>query len=174
MSASSVAQQWHADVGADLGVAPATDVDHRECQGFVERGVGVGNPDDAAPVAQRLVERATQKDRDVLRGVVGVDLEVAVGLHRQVKQSVASEGVEQVVQEPDAGLNVRPSGAVDIDGYFNACLAGLPFEMSAPRRDENYLVHAYSPISASAASRRSFSSGRPTEIRRQFSKRSPE
>jgi hypothetical protein len=53
-------------------------------------------------VADRLAQRLAQDNADVLDRVVLVDLEVALGAHAQVEQSVARERVQQVVEEGDA------------------------------------------------------------------------
>ena len=59
------------DVGA------AGDVDDGLDQRLVERHGGVAEAGDAALVAERLAQRVAEHDRDVLDGVVGVDVDVA-------------------------------------------------------------------------------------------------
>ena len=61
----------------ELAVRAAADVDGDRGERFVERDERVGHADDAAPVAERLVERLADGDADVLDGVVLVDVEVA-------------------------------------------------------------------------------------------------
>ena len=61
-------------------VRPARHVDDRLREGLVERHGGVAEPRDAALVAERLAQRLTDRDRDVLDGVVRVDVGVARGL----------------------------------------------------------------------------------------------
>ena len=48
---------------------------------------------------------APEDERDVLDRVVLVDLEVAVGLDREVEQAVVGERAEEVVVEADAGVD---------------------------------------------------------------------
>ncbi len=66
-------------------------------------------------VAERLLEAPAQRDGGVLDGVVGVDVQVAVGLHRQVEQAVRPSCVEHVVVEADAGRTSTLAGAVEVD-----------------------------------------------------------
>ena len=47
-------------------------------------------------------QRLAEHDRDVLDGVVGVDVDVALGLHGQVEQRVPGQRRQHVVVEPDA------------------------------------------------------------------------
>ena len=62
---------------------------------------------DPGAVAERLGERGPEHERDVLDRVVLVDLEVAVGLDREVEQAVVGERAEQVVVEADARWRSR-------------------------------------------------------------------
>ena len=62
---------------------------------------------DPGPVAERLGEGGAEHERDVLDRVVLVDLEVAVGVDREVEQAVVGERAEQVVVEADAGIDRR-------------------------------------------------------------------
>ena len=79
---------------------------------------------DATLVAQRLLERVAQHDADVLGGVVGVDVQVALGAHRDVDQAVARELLQHVVKETDAGLDIVFAGAIEVDGGGDARLLG--------------------------------------------------
>ena len=51
--------------------------------------------------------RRAEHDADILGGVVEVDVQVALGADREVEQAVAGEGGQHVVEEADAGGNVR-------------------------------------------------------------------
>lgn len=73
------------DWRVDLAVSPSAYVDHRQRERFVERRVGVGDSNDSPPITQRLIERATEKNGDVLGGVVGVDVPVSLRLNSYVK-----------------------------------------------------------------------------------------
>ena len=63
----------------DDGVRPAADVDDRVGDRLVHRDRALTEPRDPGPIAERLREGRAEDERDVLDGVVLVDLEVAVG-----------------------------------------------------------------------------------------------
>ena len=101
------------EVGRQLGVEdaerPAGDVDRALGQRLVHRHHGGAVAPDPGAVAERLVERLAEHDADVLDGVVGAGLEVAVRLDLQAEPAVAGEQVEHVVEEADAGRRARLS-----------------------------------------------------------------
>ena len=109
-------------------VRPAGEVDRGLHEHLVHRDRGVAVAGDAALVAQRLGERLAQRDRDVLDGVVGVDVQVAVGLHGEVDAAVLGQRGEHVVVEPDAGGDVDRAGAVEVDLDDELGLAGGPLD----------------------------------------------
>ena len=76
-------------------------------QRLVERHQRVGHAHDAAPVAERLVERLPERDADVLDRVVLVDVQVALGLDAQVEQPVLADLLDEVVEHADARLRRR-------------------------------------------------------------------
>ena len=53
--------------------------------------------------------------RAVLGGVVLVDMQVAVDLHRHVDQRMARELFDHVIEKADPGRNVVGAGPVEID-----------------------------------------------------------
>ena len=60
---------------------------------------------DSAAVAERAVERLSERERRVLGRVVRAGLEVADAVEREVEAGMESELLEQVVVEPGAGLS---------------------------------------------------------------------
>ena len=68
---------------------------------------------DLSPSACR--NAAPERERGVLDRVVGVDVQVALGLHGQVEQAVPAELGEHVVEEADPGGHVDRPGAVEVD-----------------------------------------------------------
>ncbi len=59
-----------------------------------------GNP---LLVAERLGHRLAEHDAGILGGVVEIDVQVALGLERDVDQGVARQLLQHVVEEADAG-----------------------------------------------------------------------
>src|SRR5207245_3536175 len=63
----------------------------------------------APPLAQSAVERLAQRQRTVFGRVVVVDMEVALARQRDIEPGVATERLEQMVEEPKARLQDRKS-----------------------------------------------------------------
>jgi hypothetical protein len=78
-------------------VSSPADVDNGKGKRLVEWGVGVRDPNDPPAVAQRLVKRAAEQDRDIFGGVVRIDVEVAVDPDGQIKDTVPRKGIEEVI-----------------------------------------------------------------------------
>ncbi len=81
---------------------------------------------DAALVAQRLVQRLAQHDADILDRVMVVDVQVALGMHRQVENRVARQLVQHVIEEPDARAVLVLPGAVEVERHRHLGLGRLP------------------------------------------------
>ncbi len=94
-------------VGVEDAVRPARDVDRALRQRLVHRHHGRAVAPDPGAVAERLVERLPEHDADVLHGVVGAGLQIAVRLDLQAQPPVAGKQVEHVVEEADAGRGAR-------------------------------------------------------------------
>ena len=70
---------------------------------------------DARLVADGVTQGLAERDADILDGVVVVDVQVAGGLKAQVQQAVAGDVGEHVVEEADAGDDLAPAVAVEVD-----------------------------------------------------------
>src|SRR5262245_6855972 len=141
----------------ELEPRPPREVDHHARERLVERDVGVPEPAYALLVADRLRHRLAEGDPDVLDGVVGVDVQVALRLDVEVEQAVARDLVEHVVEERHAGGELRLPGAVEVDRNPD-----LGFGRLAGDRGVSHT------LSARADSSKSFSPGVPTVSRRQL------
>ena len=75
--------------------------------GLVHRHGRVAEAADPGPVAERRGERGSQDERDVLDGVVVVDLEVAGRPDLEVQERVVGERGQEVIVEADAGRDRR-------------------------------------------------------------------
>ena len=115
-------------VAAELGLEhqerPARHVDGDARQRLVHRHMHVGIAGDALHVAERLLHRLAERDADVLGGVVVVDVQVALGLDRDVDARVPRQQIEHVVEEADAGRDVGDALAVEIDRDLDVGLLG--------------------------------------------------
>ena len=63
-----------------------------------------------------------------------VDVQVALGLDREVDQAVAGDLVEHVVEEADAGGDLGRAGAVEVDVDLDRGLLGLALDRGAAHR----------------------------------------
>jgi hypothetical protein len=56
---------------------------------------------------------------------MAVDVEIAPGLHDEVDQPVAGDLLEHVVEEADAGRELRPPASVEVDGHADLRFPGV-------------------------------------------------
>src|SRR5581483_1455815 len=103
-----------------------------------------------------------QRDADVLDRVVSVDLEVALGVHREVETAVLSQLGEHVVEEREPGRDSRLTRAVDLQLDPDRRLFGGVVGSSSA---------AHASTSRRAERKASFSAAVPTVTRRQPSSR---
>jgi len=107
------------------GIGAAGNVDARFHQRLVHRQRGEAKPRDAALVAQRLLDRLTKHDADILGGVMKIDMQITHRLDRHVDQAVAAKRREHVVKKPDAGADRTSAGAIEIQRDGDVGLGGL-------------------------------------------------
>ena len=104
----------------------ARQVDHGLHQSLVQRNRDRREPANPGLVAQRLGKARSQQDAHVFHRVVGIDLQVAGGVHPQLEAAVAAELAQHVVEERQSGGCGALATAVDVDGDVDACLGGAP------------------------------------------------
>ena len=108
-SRSPPRRSCRAGTGVDMRRGPAGEVDDDPRQRLVERRVGMGEALDAAPFAQRLVERLAERQRGVLDGVVVVDLEIALQLRSRSKRPCLASAVSMWSRKPrPVATSARP------------------------------------------------------------------
>jgi hypothetical protein len=100
------------------------DIDHSLHQGLIEGNERVAEARDARFVSERLLDAGSEHDSDVFDRVVHIDVGVARGLHSEVGERVLRECREHVIEERHARLDVALARAVEIEGEFDARLAG--------------------------------------------------
>ena len=78
----------------------------------------IGVAHDAAQVAQSLAQGLSERDADILDGVMLVDMQIAFGCDLDIHQRMARQLVEHVVEKADAGRNLARAGSLDreLDG----------------------------------------------------------
>lgn len=92
-------------------------IDRSLCHGLVHRQINRCVARDATAVAECLGDGLSDGDARVFNCVVIVDVQVALRLDLHVDQRMARKLVEHMVEEADAGGNLRFSDTVEIDGY---------------------------------------------------------
>ena len=65
-------------------------------------------------VTDRFGKGLTQRDADVFNGVMGIDVQIALGLDLEVDQPVTGNLIKHVVEERDAAREFRAAAAVEI------------------------------------------------------------
>ena len=107
-------------------------------------------------VAERLGNRLADDDAGIFGGVVEIDVQIALGLERDVDQRVAGQLLQHVIEKADAGRDVVGARAVEIDGRGDLGLLGLA-------RDRGLPLHGISPPARRIANRLiSLAGGQPS------------
>src|SRR5690606_23189924 len=114
-----------AELTTEHGVGPPAYVYDDLRERLVHRHGRLADADDAAPLAERLVERLPQHDGDILDGMVGVNVKVTLCLDDQVEQAVHGDMVQHVVEEAHAGADLGLARAVEVEGKRDVRLVGL-------------------------------------------------
>ena len=81
-------------------------IQHHPGKRLIKRNIRVAVATDAGLV-ERLIQRLTKRDADVLNRVMGIDVQIAGRPDRQVNQPVARNLIEHVIKKRQAGLNVQ-------------------------------------------------------------------
>ena len=83
-------------------------------QGFVERYAGFAKAATAALIAQRGAKRLAQRQADIFNCMMIVNLDVARGLERQIKEAVPGEQLQHMVEKGHPGGNLVLAAAVKL------------------------------------------------------------
>lgn len=81
-------------------------IQHHPGERLIKRNIRVAVAPDAGLV-ERLIQRLTQRDANVLNRVMGIDVQIASRPDRQVNQPVARNLIEHVIKKRQTGLNVQ-------------------------------------------------------------------
>src|SRR6185436_14157772 len=105
----------------------------------------------AALVAERLLERLPERQRDILDGVVLVDVQIARALHVELEAAVLAELLEHVVEEAEARLRMRIGRAVEIDGDADIGLLRAPLRGRGARPVDERVSYRFPRLGAGRA-----------------------
>jgi hypothetical protein len=104
---------------------PTGQVDDDSRERLIQGDIGVSVTPDPALVTERLGQRLAERDANVFDRVVRVDMEITLGLHAEVDQTVPCHLIEHVVEEWHPGVELGPTTAIEIQRDLDAGLERL-------------------------------------------------
>jgi hypothetical protein len=96
-------------LGLNNGVGSAANIDGGKAECFVHRNVSVRRSYDPSPVAQRLMQRLPKTDRNILNGVMLIDMQIADAAYLKVELAMFGNMFEHMVEKSNAGVDLRLS-----------------------------------------------------------------
>ena len=88
---------------------------------------------DSDGASERFTKSLADRNSDILDCVMKVNCDIALGLYVEIKQTVAGEGLEHVVEERNARVDVVLPSAVEIHTDLNRGFLGLAVDLRDPR-----------------------------------------
>src|SRR5712671_6207960 len=127
-----LAELWpgEADLPDQVGAVRGVEADPG--QGLVHRDDGVSVARDAGTVRERPRYGLAHDITGVFGRVMEVDVQIAIGVQRQVDQAVSRELLEHVIEKTDAGRDLCGTGAVEIDPAGDSGFFGIAFDGGDP------------------------------------------
>ena len=113
---------------------PSAEIDDAVHQGFVERYAGFAKAANAALIAQRSAKRLAQRQADIFNRMMIVNLDVARGLERQIKEAVPGEQLQHMVEKGHPGGNLVLTAAVKLKTEPNVGLVCFAVQVCAALR----------------------------------------
>jgi hypothetical protein len=113
--------------------ASPAQVNGAQNQRFVHRHYSAPEPLHSLPLSQGFVNGLTEDDASIFNGVVVVNVGIAASPNRRIKPSVPQKGVEHVVKEADASVNLDFASPVKVQLHANLRLGSLPLNFRCPR-----------------------------------------
>jgi hypothetical protein len=129
-------------------IGPVRQIEADAGQRLVERDHRRAVALDAGPVAKRLRDRLADDVAGVLRRVVEIDVQIALGVQRDVDKAVPRDLLDHVIEKADPSRDLGRADAIEIDPTLDPRFLGVALD----RRDP----HARSPHAANTPRRRSF------------------
>ena len=125
---------------------PPAQIHHHARERLVERNVRRPEPAHPLQLAERFGQAIAEGQPHVLHGVVGVHVEVAVGLHRQRHPRMPRQRLQHVIEEADTGGDFdRRHGRVEVELDPDARFARLaqPDRSPARQREDGWGGNAH-------------------------------
>ncbi len=114
---------------------PARHVERDPGQRLVHRQQAVGVAGQSPLVAERLRQRLTECDSDVLDRMVIIDMAVALGPNFDVDKGMTRQLIEHVIEETNAGCNIGKARPIEVEADLDACFLGLAYDCALAHSD---------------------------------------
>src|SRR5262245_59202649 len=101
---------WHRHVVDEVGPAAEINCNLRQC--FVERNRSKSKSLDPCLFAQGLMQGLAHDDANILHCMVFVDIDVALGLNRQIKETMFGQEFKHVVEEANPCVDLSLPTAI--------------------------------------------------------------
>ena len=105
--------------------------DARQC--FIHRQKAIGIACDATQITQRLTDGLAQHNACVFHRVMLINMQIALGLNRNVDEAVTGDLVEHVVKKTNACGEVGFTRAVEVDLDGDLGFVGIASNFGLPR-----------------------------------------
>src|SRR5258708_2239640 len=139
----------------------------RKAQSLVHWHDEVSRAQNPKLVTQRLVESLTQGDPNVLHRMVVVHIQLALGVETKIEAAMPSKQFQHMVEESNAGGNLVPSSAIDVQRKVDASLVGVALDASLPHATTSGVILSSAKTSRSAAKSCSVCASEPRVMRTQ-------
>ena len=159
-------QQAQRHIHIPVQLAAARDVHRGKHQRLVHGKVLGSEAVYAALFAHGLGKRLAKHYAHVFDGMVGVHFDIALCLHVQAEQAMPAERIQHMVEESNAGVDVGCANPIDIQLKADIGFLGGARDVRAAVSCHQVYPRSFR-IWANAARNCLFSSGEPTDTRRQ-------
>jgi hypothetical protein len=99
-------------------------IHYDSAQSFVEWDVRVSVAPYAALVTERFRHRLTKRNTNILDCMMRINVQITLGLYRQVDQPMACNLIQHVLEERQARFELGGARAIEINRYGNLGLFG--------------------------------------------------
>jgi hypothetical protein len=123
-----IANAQSADLGINNRRGASSEIHRSQTERFVHGHDKITGAQNAAAIAQSTIKNLTQRDPNILNGVMLIHIQVALRREFQIEAAVSSKEFHHVVEETDACRNLILSSTFDREGYIYLRFRGLAME----------------------------------------------
>src|SRR5260370_7766128 len=127
-----IAGAFCSDLRIQDTIGPSAKINRGSGERFVHGHQEIAGAQDAAFGAERFLYGFAEGDADVFDGMMLVHIEVATGIHAEIKRTVARNQLEHVVEEADSRGNARRSTPIEIQFQPDVHPVALALNFSSP------------------------------------------